>query len=117
MCNLINDFLTSFVISLTIYLKSFEFNIVDFIRFRLLQSSHVKMRYLIVLAIVCCVNAQIDLEKLQEFNNTDPEACKIREGASDDDVQTLLESFDVESISREGKCFLECFLEQIGIVR
>lgn len=43
--------------------------------------------------------------------------CKLRENASEEDVAAILSLEGDWPETREGKCFIDCFLEEVGLVR
>lgn len=75
--------------------------------------------FLLLFVINLSVHAQVIPNTIEEFLNHTLEACKVRERSTDADIFLLFSDAEGESLpdTREGKCFFECFFEEVGIVR
>lgn len=100
----------------------------SFVSFRDLQSLSGKMnftfclKFLFATTVVCCltlsnVKAEISSETFGILLNYTVNSCKARENATEEDVTAILSLEGDWPDSRESKCFLDCFLEEIGLVR
>lgn len=69
-----------------------------------------------IFVLVICAEAQLNPHKFEEFINQTIIECKVKENASDDEIALLYNGDEAWPQSREGKCFIECFFEEIGIV-
>lgn len=73
-------------------------------------------KFLLLFGCAICARAQLNPHKFEEFINNTIVECKDKEGASDNDIELLYNGDETWPSSREGKCFIECFFEEIGIV-
>lgn len=74
------------------------------------------LHFLIGSVVVLCVSAQSLPYKVEDLINQTIVECKVKENATDDDVAILFSEEDWPE-TYEGKCFIECFFNEIGIVR
>lgn len=70
------------------------------------------------LAFFCVVGvkAQVRQQTFEVMMNQTIEECKIAENATEEDVGALIYDENWPE-TYEGKCFVECFFEEIGIVK
>lgn len=68
-------------------------------------------------AIISSSQAEVTSETFETLMNLTIDGCKIKENASDEDVAAILSLEADWPETREGKCFIDCFLEEVGLVR
>lgn len=61
-------------------------------------------------------STEVSSADFEELMNLTVNECKIKENASDEDVLSATTIIGDWPQTREGKCFIDCFLEEIGIV-
>ena len=63
------------------------------------------------------VEAEATSDMFEMLMNYTIDECKVRENASEEDVAAILSLEGDWPETREGKCFIDCFLEEVGLVR
>lgn len=74
------------------------------------------LKLLLAFTLIFNVKAQVNQNLVETMMNQTIDDCKIIENATDADIAVLFDDEDWPE-TREGKCFMECFFEEIGIVR
>jgi hypothetical protein len=75
------------------------------------------LKFLFGFALFSCVKCQASFYKYEVMINQTIEECRLMENATVKDAAILYsEDDDVWPESREGKCLIECFFEEMGIV-
>lgn len=77
---------------------------------------HFIAKALFVSTLIITVKAQIGESGLEVLMNHTIAECQVIEKATDGDIETLFYDNDDWPETRAGECFVECFLEGIGIV-
>lgn len=72
------------------------------------------LKLLLAFSLVFGAKAQVNL--IETLMNQTIGECKKIENATDEDVAVFF-SDEYWPETREGQCFMECFFEEIGIVR
>lgn len=79
------------------------------------------LKFLIASSIAFNIEAEIVTENLptafEDLMNITINECKNKENTTAEDVSSATTLIGDWPQSREGKCFIDCFLEAIGIVR
>lgn len=68
-------------------------------------------------AIISKVHTEVTSDTFEILMNFTIDECKVRENASEEDVAAILSLEGDWPETREGKCFIDCFLEEVGLVR
>ena len=69
---------------------------------------------LVSFILIFRAEAQISEKEIEVLFNSTMSECMQKENASEGDIQALFDGAWPET--REGKCFIECFFEEIGVV-
>lgn len=79
------------------------------------------VKFLISILLTLNVNADVLSEALpttfEELMNFTANECQVKENATHEDVAAATTLVGDWPQTREGKCFIDCFLEEVGIVR
>lgn len=77
------------------------------------------MKSLLKVFVACFLlveaKAQIDENVIEALMNHTITECKAKENATTEDVKAVFQDEEWPETS-EGKCFIECFFQEIGIV-
>jgi hypothetical protein len=75
------------------------------------------LKFLLGFMLCFGVEGQMVDDKFDAMVNQTLEECRLRENASIEEMMILYQDDDSWPKTHEGKCLLECFFEEIGIVR
>jgi hypothetical protein len=75
------------------------------------------LKFLFGFALLSCVKSNINVDKFIILINQTIEECRVLENATVEDALVLYTDDDFWPKTKEGECLLECFFEEIGIVR
>lgn len=75
------------------------------------------LKFLFGFALLTTVKSQTISEKFEALMNQTVEECRVIENATVEDAVVLYTDDDSWPETREGKCLLECFFQEVGIVR
>lgn len=75
------------------------------------------LKFLLGFALLASINCQVVVDKLEVMLNQTLEECRIAENATVEDAMILYRDDDLWPETKEGKCLIECFFEEIGVVR
>lgn len=78
------------------------------------------MNLLLKVFLVCLVfieaKAQFDENMIEALMNHTIAECKSKENATTEDVYAVFQEEEEWPETPEGKCFIECFFQEVGIV-
>lgn len=67
--------------------------------------------------VISNVHTEVTSETFEVLISYTIDGCRVRENASDEDVAAIMSLDGDWPDTREGKCFIDCFLEEVGLVR
>lgn len=73
------------------------------------------LKVLVACLLLVEAKAQIDDNIIEALMNHTIDVCKVKENASSEDVYAVFQDEEWPD-TPEGKCFIECFFQEIGIV-
>lgn len=78
------------------------------------------MNLLLKIFVICFllfeVTAQIEENLIEALMNHTINECQAKENATPEDVLAVFQEEEDWPETREGKCFIECFFQEVGIV-
>lgn len=74
------------------------------------------LKFLLGFMIYVGVECQREVDKFESMLNQTLEDCRVMENATMEDLILLYRDDDVWPETKEGKCLIECFFEEVGIV-
>lgn len=74
------------------------------------------LKFLFGIVILTGVKCEANMEKFEAVINQTLEACRVAENASIEDAMILYSDDTSWPETKEGKCLIECFFEEVGIV-
>ena len=74
------------------------------------------LKFLFGIVVLMHVRCEANMEKFEAMINQTLEECRVAENASVEDTMILYTDDTSWPETKEGKCLIECFFEEVGIV-